>query len=92
MSPISDFVKAFDPLKDSHVIWLKKMNDLAEKLSDPSQSYSLMSEINSNPFGLSLAKQDALAWVEIHFGIAMKYTQAVLKSQALVPGVSITPA
>jgi hypothetical protein len=24
-------------------------------------------------------------WVEIHFGVAMKYTQAVLKGEAVIP-------
>ena len=85
------FIKSFDPMNVDHVIWLKKMTDLAEVMGDPSRQYSLLDDVNSNPMGLKLQKNEALSWVEIHFGIAMKYTQAVLKSQAVVPGSGLTP-
>jgi hypothetical protein len=85
------FIKSFDPMNADHVKWLKKMTDLAEIMGDPTKQYSLLDDINSNPMGLKLSKSDVLNWVEIHFGIAMKYTQAVLKSQAIVPGTGLTP-
>jgi ribosomal protein L6P/L9E len=84
-SPVSTFIRAFDPAKKSHVTWLKKMTDLAETLGDPSRHQTLVAEINNNPLGVQLDHRDALMWVEIHFGIAMKYTKAVLNSQAVVP-------
>ena len=84
-SPVSQFIKAFDPMKQSHVSWLKKMTDIAESMGDPNRHLALVTEINSNPMGIQLKHQDALMWVEIHFGIAMKYAKAVLNSQAIIP-------
>jgi len=85
MSALSTFIKAFDPAKKDHVVWLKKMTDMAETLGDPKRHQSLVAEINSNPLGVKLDHRDALMWVEIHFGIAMKYTKAVLKGEAVIP-------
>ena len=85
MAALSTFIKAFDPAKKDHVVWLKKMTDMAETLGDPKRHQSLVVEINSNPLGVKLDHRDALMWVEIHFGIAMKYTKAVLKGEAVIP-------
>lgn len=85
MATVSSFIKAFDPAKKDHVVWLKKMTDIAETLGDPKRHQALVAEINSNPMGVKLDHRDALMWVEIHFGIAMKYTQAVLKGEAVIP-------
>jgi hypothetical protein len=35
--------------------------------------------------GVKLDNRDALMWVEIHFGIAMKYARAVLNGDAVIP-------
>jgi hypothetical protein len=35
--------------------------------------------------GVKLDNRDALMWVEIHFGIAMKYTKSVLSGEAVIP-------
>ena len=85
MSAVSKFIKAFDPMKQSHVSWLKKMTDIAETLGDPNRQQQLVLEVNSNPMGVELDNRDALMWVEIHFGIAMKYTKAVLNAEAIIP-------
>lgn len=84
-APTSVFIKAFDPKQKSHVVWLKKMTDLADAMGDPKRHMSLVSEINSNPMGVKLDNRDALMWVEIHFGIAMKYSRAVLNGEAIIP-------
>ena len=81
----SIFIKAFDPKQKSHVVWLKKMTDIAETLGDPKRHHALVTEINSNPMGVKLDNRDALMWVEIHFGIAMKYARAVLSGEAVIP-------
>jgi hypothetical protein len=81
----SPFIKAFDPMVQSHVAWLKKMTDIAESIGDPKRHLALVNEINSNPMGVQLKNQDALMWPEIHFGVAMKYAKAVLNSQAIIP-------
>ena len=35
--------------------------------------------------GVKLDNRDALMWVEIHFGVAMKYARAVLNGEAVIP-------
>jgi len=87
MSIVSKFVSAFDPMKQSHVSWLKKMTDIAENLADPNRHQDLVYEVNANPLGVQLDKRDALMWVEIHFGVAMKYTRAVLNAKAIIPAI-----
>lgn len=81
----SPFIKAFDPMKQSHVAWLKKMMDIAETMGDPKRHLALVNEINTNPMGVKLDNRDALMWPEIHFGVSMKYAKAVLNSQAIIP-------
>lgn len=85
MSAVSTFIRAFDSMQKSHVQWLKKMTDIAETLGDMQKHQALVVEINTNPMGVKLDHKDALMWVEIHFGIAMKYTKAVLKGEAIIP-------
>lgn len=85
MTSTSVFIKAFDPRQKSHVVWLKKMTDIADAMGDPKLHMSLVAEINSNPMGVKLDNRDALMWVEIHFGIAMKYARAVLNGEAIIP-------
>jgi len=85
MATVSSFIKAFEPAKKDHVVWLKKMTDIAETLGDPKRHQALVAEINSNPMGVKLDHRDALMWVEIHFGVAMKYTRAVLNGEAIIP-------
>jgi hypothetical protein len=81
----SIFIKAFDPKNKNHVVWLKKMTDIADTLGDPKRHQALIAEVNANPMGVKLDNRDALMWVEIHFGIAMKYTRAVLNGEAIIP-------
>jgi hypothetical protein len=85
MAAVSTFIKAFDSKQKSHVVWLKKMTDIAETLGDPKRHQALVAEINSNPMRVKLDSRDALMWVEIHFGIAMKYTRDVLNGDAVIP-------
>jgi hypothetical protein len=74
------FIKEFDASQKSHVMWLKDMILLAEKLG----SYdSLVQQINKNPMGLKIEK--TLDWPQIHCLIGMKYAKAVLKGGAWIP-------
>jgi len=85
MSTTSKFLKSFDPKKQTHVLWLGKMMDLAESLGDPSNSINMVEDINDNPLNLVLDKRDALDWPHIHFVLCAAYAKAVLKGQAFVP-------
>lgn len=83
MTLSSRFVDSFDPSKATHVIWLSKFFDFAENLA--SQRGNIDSFINTNPMGIVVKHDEMLEWVHIHFVLAMKYSQAVLKGSAFIP-------
>lgn len=85
MSTTVKFLTAFDPLDKKHVMWLKKMMDLAEGLGDAKAQLKIVEAINSNPFGVQLPASDALDWPHIHFVLCASYAKAVLKKKAWVP-------
>lgn len=79
------FLTAFDPLDKKHVVWLKKMIDLAENMGDPKAHHNMVKSINSNPFGVTLPERDALDWPHIHFVLCARYAKAVLSDRAWIP-------
>jgi hypothetical protein len=83
----SRFIESFSPSNKDHVMWLKKMTDFADNISDPSKAMNLVNEVNDNPMGIKLEHKDALDWFHIHFVLAGSYSRAVLKGQAWVPDV-----
>ena len=85
MSVTSKFIKAFDPQNQSHVKWLSRMIDVAEKMGDPSKDSNLVTEINMNPMGVKLEQLEALEWPHIHFCMCAVYAKAVLRKKAHVP-------
>jgi hypothetical protein len=85
MSITAKFVKAFDSQNQSHVKWLSRMIDVAEKMGDASRDSNLVSEININPMGVKLEQMEALEWPHIHFCICAVYAKAVLRKKAFLP-------
>lgn len=85
MSVTAKFIKAFDSQNQSHVKWLSRMIDVAEKMGDPSSDNNLVNEINKNPMGVKLEQMEALEWPHIHFCICAVYAKAVLRKKAHVP-------
>jgi hypothetical protein len=83
-SVTSRFAKVFDPSNASHVVWLGKFFDFAENLA--TKRLDIDTFLNSNPMGVVVARSEMLEWVQIHFTLAMKYTQAVFKGTAIIPG------
>jgi len=79
------FVTAFDALDRAHVMWLKKVMDMAGSLGDPKAEINMVNMINTNPFGITLEKRDALDWPHIHFVLCASYARAVLCGRAHVP-------
>lgn len=79
----SRFVDAFDPSSVSHVAWLGKFFTFAETLG--AKRGNIDEFINSNPMGITVKQEEMLEWVQIHFMLGMKYSQAVLKQKAYVP-------
>ena len=78
------FVKSFDPTSVSHVMWLKRVDDAMVRAH--SGKVDFMKIVNDNPFNAS--EKNPLNWAEIHFSLAMKYTQAVLRGTAFIPSSS----
>lgn len=85
MSVTTRFITAFDAQNQSHVKWLTRMIDVAEKMGDPSKDNNLLVEINKNPMGVKLEHMEALDWPHIHFCICAVYAKAVLRRKAWVP-------
>jgi len=84
-SNTSRFLKVFDPKNEMHVKWLRKMTNLAEKMTDPNQGLTLNAEINLNPMRINLSHPDTLDWVHIHFVLCASYAKAVLRGDAYIP-------
>ena len=83
MSITSKFAESFNPKTVSHVVWLGQFFEFAETLSTKRNNIDTF--INTNPMGVVVKQDEMLEWVQIHFVLAMKYTQAVLKGEAFVP-------
>ena len=78
------FLSVFDPVKESHLLWLKKMIDVAGSMH-PEKNSDLVNEINMNPMGLKIKSQDALDWPHVHFVLSATYARAVLAEKAWLP-------
>jgi len=86
----SRFLKKFDPSQKSHVVWLKKMTDIAESLADPTKPQYIIAEMNLNPMKVEMTHMEALDWPHVHFVLCAAYAKAVFKCSAWVP--SVTPS
>lgn len=85
MSLSSRFLTAFDPANKSHVLWFKRMIQIAHDMSDPTKQVNLVAEIQMNPMKVAFENSDAMDWVHIHFVLGMKYAKAVLDHTAFIP-------
>lgn len=74
MSITSTFYKAFDPSTESHVNWLSVVTRLSDDLAD-TQQVNLIAEVNKNPMGILLTKQQAIDWFHIHLVLLAKYAK-----------------
>jgi hypothetical protein len=83
----AEFIKKFDTTSESHVMWLKRMMDVAENMRVDT-SINLLNEINNNPMKINLQSSDALSWPQIHFSLCGLYTKSVLKGGAWIPKYS----
>lgn len=83
MTPTQRFSDAFDASNKEHVEWLSKFFDYAKNIG--SEKTPIDDFINTNPMGVKLQKNELLEWVHIHFCLAMKYSDRVMKGQAWIP-------
>ncbi len=78
------FVKKFDPTKEEHVIWLQKIDDVMQYITESAKnSKDMMKTVNENPFGINMS--NPMDWAQAHFQLCMKYSQAVLRGVAYIP-------
>lgn len=75
-------VQEFNPREESHVTWLKSVNDAMTKATS-GERVDVARVWNDNPMGIPLESVAELAYQ--HFQVAMKYANAVLSSDAFVP-------
>lgn len=87
MSLSSKFLTAFDPQNKEHVLWFKRMIQVAHDLNDPTKEMTLVAEVQVNPMNVKFESRDALEWVQIHFVLGMKYAKAVLEHKAFIPAL-----
>lgn len=71
----------FDPTKEEHVKWLKKAGDSFKK--SMREKHDFMQDVNNNP--VSEEKINPQDWAQLHFVLAMKYTDAVFDGSAYIP-------
>ena len=71
----------FDPTKKDHAEWLKRSSDSFKK--SMREKHDFMVDVNDNPItGDKIKPQD---WAQLHFVLAMKYTDAVFDGTAYIP-------
>ena len=71
----------FDPTKKDHAEWLKRAGDSFKK--SMREKHDFMGDVNDNPITDEKIKpQD---WAQLHFVLAMKYTDAVFDGTAYIP-------
>jgi hypothetical protein len=79
------FLAGFDVNNEKHVLWFKRMCDVADSFNDPNKAVTLVAEINMNPMKVVLDHRDALDWAHIHFCLAFRYAKAVVAGDAWIP-------
>lgn len=69
---MSRFVKDFDPKKQDHVLWLKKM------LKTDAMHY--VETLRDNPMGLEVNHRDVMDWAQTVFVLCTKYTKSLFET------------
>ena len=82
---MTDFVRNFDCKNCEHVMWLKEVGEGMTKVSS-GERYDIATTVNNNPLPGKPKMKNVADWAYIHFQLAMKYANAVLNSDAFIPG------
>jgi|TARA_R110000772_G_scaffold88738_2_gene184189 hypothetical protein len=75
-------VTKFDPTEEKHVLWLQKVDTAMVGITEQKKIH-LDKIVNDNP--IVTGKIDMVEWAFIHFQLALKYSQAVLRGKAFIP-------
>ena len=79
---MSELVEKFNPKNEKHVIWLKNVDEAMFNASIHKKD-NFMDVVNNNP--ICKTKENPIEWAYTHFQLAMKYTQGVLRGEAIIP-------
>lgn len=82
---MTSLVTGFDPMDKEHVLWLQKVDIGMATITD-NERVNIDGVINDNPITKSSVKM--VDWAFIHFQLALKYSQAVLRGKAFIPVTS----
>ena len=82
------FLGLFDPTDESHVLWLREVDDAMSSMAKPGKLH-MEKVVNKNP--MNVRQENMLDWPYTHFQLCMKYTQAIFKGTAFVPPKPRTP-
>jgi hypothetical protein len=77
------FVSKFDPTSESHVLWLQKVDDVMNDIMTNKKKMDIVQVVNDNPCKAKI--KNPLDWADVHFQLALKYSQAVLRGSAFIP-------
>ena len=77
------FVSKFNPKNETHVLWLQKVDDAMKNIVSNTEKIDIVQIVNDNPFKAEI--KTPLDFAEVHFQLAMKYSQAVLRGSAFIP-------
>jgi len=88
-------VKAFNPMDQQHVMWLKSLCQIQKTLeqnqSSPQEQEKAwlalkpLELLNKNPMKVKVTSSQLNDLPMIHFGVAMRYAEAVLDGKAWTP-------
>ena len=91
----SPLVTTFNPHNATHVLWLKKLFGVLDimklnaddiiKQERAIVQYDMEGTLKSNPMNVTIDQKALMEFPIVHFALAMKYSDAVLKCQAWVP-------
>ena len=79
---MTTILKDFDPSKEDHVLWLQKV-DAAMIAITNNERGDIETVVNVNP--ITKTKVKMIDWAYIHFQLALKYSQSVLRGNAFIP-------
>jgi hypothetical protein len=71
-------INNFDPQNEFHVRWLNLLSDTAQNM----EKARLDQFCDNNPWDVKLNPLDI---PQVHFCLALKYTEAIFKKQAWIP-------
>ncbi len=77
------FVSKFDPTSESHVLWLQRVDDAMNDIMANKKKMDIVQLVNDNPCKAKI--KSPLDWADVHFQLALKYSQAVLRGSAFIP-------